>query len=85
MEHPHHRFGLLNLSITKYIAKFVLEDVQKELKLVKVVTSRYWRSCWPFNIAFWQIIFFMILLELKKIIIKDDNNNLFQLRRYQII
>ena len=37
------------------MAKIVLEKVEKELKLVKVVvTSRYWRSCGPFNKALWQ-------------------------------
>ena len=34
------------------MANIVLEKVVKELKLVKpVVTSRYWRSWWPFNEA----------------------------------
>ena len=33
--------------------QIVLEKVVKELKLLKViVTSRYWRSWWPFNKAF---------------------------------
>ena len=42
-------------SVTKYMANILLEEVAKELKLVKVVdTSRYWRSQWPFDVAFRQ-------------------------------
>ena len=36
------------------MTNIVLEKVVKQLKLVKVVTSRYWRSWWPFNEAFWR-------------------------------
>ena len=36
--------------------QIVLEKVVKELKLLKaIVTSRYWRSWWPFNKAFHKL------------------------------
>ena len=36
------------------MAKIVLEKDAKELKLVKVLTSRYWQSCWQLSKVFQQ-------------------------------
>ena len=33
----------------------ILEEAATKLKLVKVGTSRYWQSQWPFDEAFWQM------------------------------
>ena len=46
------------------MANILLEEVAKELKLVKVVdTSRYWRSQWPFDVAFRQSHTLLTLFE----------------------
>ena len=47
-----HTFGFLNLRL-KSVAKIVLEDVAKELKLTKVVVaSKYKQSLGPFKKLF---------------------------------